>query len=96
MKKSEMYVISGNYFTTRYTLMLSTSIQKLESDCYINYNGNHVSLKSAVELSCLCEIVPGKKLQISCSHNNYKEAYNDLGKVRKLIEHDYTATIESN
>lgn len=61
MEKSEMYIISGNYFTARYISMITTELQKSESSCYINYDGNPVSLKSTAELSQLCEIVPGKK-----------------------------------
>lgn len=96
MEKSEMYIISGNYFTARYISMITTELQKSESSCYINYDGNPVSLKSTAELSQLCEIVPGKKVKISCYHSDYRTAYNDLEKVRKLIEHDFTAAIESD
>ena len=95
MEKSEMYVTSGNYFTLKFAMMLSATIKKIESDCYIEFEGISASLKNAIELSKLCEIIPCKKVKISCFNNEYKNALRDLNKVRKLIEHDFTKTIES-
>ena len=94
MGKSEMYIISGNYFTLKFVMALSATIKKIKSDCYIEFEGISASLKNVIELLKLCEIIPVKKVKISCFNDEYKNALRDLNEVRKLIEHDFTRTIE--
>lgn len=91
-----MYVISGNYFTNRYVLMLSNTVNKLKSSCYITYNDSQASLKSNSELISFYDVIPGKKVKISCFHSEYQQALKDLDMVRKLIEHDFTTAVESD
>lgn len=95
MEKSGMNVISGNYFTDRYVFMLTNTIKRLSSSCYMTYNDEQVSLKSNYDVGQFNEIVPGKRIKITCFNPEYSQALYDLNKVRELIEHDFTATIES-
>lgn len=96
MNKSETYIISGNYFIIKYVEMLSSFAKSIESNCFIEYDNKSVSLKSAIELSELSEITPGRKLKLLCFNDNSKKALDDLKKIRRLIEYDYTTAIESN
>ncbi len=96
MERTEMYIMSGNYFTERYAYMLATTINQLSSLCYATYNNKEVSLKSNYEISHLSEVIPGKRIKITCINSEYQQALNDLNTVRKLIEHDFTTAIESN
>lgn len=95
MESTQMYVISENYFTLSFSMSLSKTISSnIESDCYIEFEGISASLKDAVELLKVCEIIPGKKVKISCFNNDYKSALRDINKVRKLIECDFTGTVK--
>ncbi|MCQ2543385.1 MAG: hypothetical protein MJ126_04415 [Lachnospiraceae bacterium] len=94
MEKTEMFIMSGNYFTTKYALMLTTNVKKLDSSCYVIYEDVQVSLKSEYDVSQLSDIIPGKRLKITCFNLDYQQALSDLNAVRKLIEHDFTTAIE--
>lgn len=91
-----MHIMSGNYFTNKYVLMLTNSVRNLNSSCYITYNDEQVSLKSNYDVAKFNEITPGKKIKITCFNLEHAQALDDLNTVRKLIEHDFTTAVESN
>ena len=94
MSTTNMSIISGNYFTINYIVFLSRVVQKIESDCYIYYEDKSASLKDAMALLNFCDVIPGKKVKISCFNDKHNYALKDLNRVRKLIEHDFERTIE--
>ena len=96
MEKTEMYIMSGNYFTERYAYMLANTVSKLSSSCHATYEGKEVSLKSNYEITQISDVIPGKRVKITCINSEYQQALSDLNMVRKLIEHDFTTTVESN